>query len=331
MSGGSGFSLNGQPELPSIAVYVTTDDAYVFPAIVTIESVRKNVRLTSSLARGGQQPKVDYFCLTTADGISAENRQVLGRFGILVVEARWASGLQQESHYPNVAYAMLEGPEIFYSLGYSRSLGLDSDVMCLRGIHLDEIFQQISTFGGIVNGGDSLLNLRNAESRKDFFDYCDDGIQRFHPLGQTPHTNTGVMFWNNQWAADFKLTQKAHELFERFGEALVAADQSLMALVAMKFDIPYLHLEIGFNYRLGNEKDIGREASPTFVHFTGPSKPWSRPAGLRKVISHQMKRRNSEHLHYKRVWYKMANGIAASGAEDIRGGFLRKKVALKRK
>lgn len=254
-------------ESSRVGAYVTTDNNYVEYAVIALQSFRRFF------------PSLDAFIVTDEEGLSCENRGLLQKHSIGVLNGEWYRNFSTiRPKWPPIVYAMLEGPSLLYKAGYQYSIGLDADVICLRSFDLDAIVRQIHTFAGIANQESIFLNFTDRIRLHEFLKRVHGQDFEISSIESLVNPNTGVVFWNNAWADGYDLCAKAKFCYDNLKDLLIAVDQSLLAAVIATYGLRYTVLGHEYNYRLGNVWDQRLsllKEQIRVVHFTGP-KPWGR-------------------------------------------------------
>lgn len=243
-----------------IACFVTADENYFFPAVVTIESFRRFF------------PDIDYFILTNTKKVSHSSIDKVMQNNIFVIHTEKFELYEANSSWPKICYAIFSGPEILYKLGYGYSISLDADVFCANKFDLELIIENTDNFAGIVNDDPILGNLKNVNK------FLEDFKINSKSIDGLVNPNTGIVFWNNQWAKDYLLENAIYELYLQIKSNVIPGDQSLLAAFIMVHGIMYNHLEHTMNFRTGHVTDWLLPISMRsikIIHFTSP-KPWSR-------------------------------------------------------
>lgn len=253
----------------TVAVYCTADNRYIVPSLIALDSVRRF------------HPGCAYFVIGNADDIATENLELLQRHGIGFIHSEQNLHFKS-SVWPNSAYLTLFGPEILLGCGFSYSLGLDPDILCVSALDMSAIFSQTRGFAGIENHDPRSSNFADPVKVQSLWNLSDQVL-----AGR--NTNTGVVFWNNRAAAEFHLGERCICCYQELVQngAPVVGDQALFALVSVTAEgLPFRVLDYLYNYRVGNSKDLQRSPRGVKIfHFTG-RKPWQswQPATLREYL-----------------------------------------------
>lgn len=231
-----------------IAIYCTADDNFVKYAIVALKSIQRFH---------------DYDLFVLSGKLKKENISLLESYNIKYIYSDKHEIFPSIKIWPNIAFLLIFGPEIFHDLGYDYSLGIDADVFCDKSLAIEKIFRETKGYAGIVNQGPRKENFKNVEYIKNKYNLSEKDLEGYN-------TNAGIIFWNNKAMKKFKLSEKFLEVWE--DNLFVSVGQSIFALIS----IP-LHFNIlprGYNYRLGNKLDLSSGTTDIkMYHYTG-KKPW---------------------------------------------------------
>lgn len=265
----------------SVAVFCTADDGYIVPALIALESVRRF------------HPDCGYFVIGNANGISLQSIELLRHHGIGFIHCDRNEAFQNDV-WPNTAYLSLFGPELFAERGYRYSLGLDADVLCVLPLELEQVCAVTHGFAGIANQDPRSSNFSDPGRVRELYGLADEVMRG-------TNTNTGVVFWNNQAAASFRLGERSGDCYRELAEngVPVVGDQALFALVSVLGEgLPFQLLDYRYNYRLGNEKDLKRSTCGVRIfHYTGtkPWHPWSPGSCWQRLFPPKWSR-------YRKLW-----------------------------
>lgn len=265
----------------SVAVYCTADHAYIVPALIALESVRRF------------HPRCGYFVIGNAKEIPLQSIELLRSKEIEFIHCDCNETFQSDV-WPNTAYLALFGPELLAERGYRYSLGLDADVLCVLPLDLERVFAGTDGFAGIANQDPRSSNFSHPDRVRELYGLSDEVMRG-------TNTNTGVVFWNNQAAVSFRLGERCSDCYRELAESgiPVVGDQALFALVSVLFGgLPFQQLDYRYNYRLGNEKDLKRSTRGVRIfHYTGikPWQPWSPGSPLQLLFPPKWSR-------YRKLW-----------------------------
>jgi glycosyltransferase involved in cell wall biosynthesis/lipopolysaccharide biosynthesis glycosyltransferase len=241
------------------SIYCTSDDNYVFPSIVTIESVRRF------------HPECDYFVLGNRNLISQEKLRVLKKFNIGFLHSDKNEQFLND-FWPNTSYLKLFGPEILLEEGYEYSLGLDADTLCVRPLQMESIFEKTEGYSGIENQTPRSRNFLELEFIRKQFALTDEDLN-------SHNTNTGIVFWNNKAVAEKKLAQRvvqAYRICASVKRSIHPGDQALLALISvMEPRIAFNVIDYKYNYRVGNTEDLKLSVDGVRIFHYTEFKPWT--------------------------------------------------------
>ncbi len=246
------------------AVYCTADDAYIRPSIIALESIRRFY------------PESSFFVIANKDRINAKNIALLSNFDIDLIH------YTGDHLFPNVRPWKMEtfwkykGPEIFLNLGFTYSMYIDGDTLCVRPLDLAQLLPQIDGYAGIENQRPRRGNFHEPEFIRRKYGLTEEDLNGHN-------TNAGVIFWNNKRMVELKLWERLVKVYQECTaenpRMFRAVDQSLFALVSiLEPALPWLILPRGYNYRIHNvddQKEDVKEEDIRIYHFIG-LKPWKR-------------------------------------------------------
>jgi len=194
-------------------IFTSADNSYIPFAAITLLGIRK------------YNPTVDLYILTSY--ISKDMKTLLAGYGIGYKEMDLRSIFTQTWDYPIECYYLFAGPELFYEMGYDRSVYVDGDLLCKRDPLDFEFIKDIEGMAG-VPGGNSL----------DIFGGDNAKIQRIWGIDAEVQKNririnSGVIYFNNHTMSATRLLDKAGAVFRQaISEDIPRkGDDSLLTLV----------------------------------------------------------------------------------------------------
>lgn len=278
-------------------------------------------------------PNSDLF-LFSDELFSNGERELIGARGVETIHLETSELFASYSDYrPTVAFGIFEAPAVLHDRGYQYSLALDADVYCARKFDILSIFSGTQTFAGIANYPIE-ANWKNSSLEMDKLlegfaapPASADARLLKKPI---PNPNTGVLFFNNLWAKNFGLKEKACAMAKAFSSELMGGDQALLAALIFSHKIRYHVLPSEFNLRLSHplDKELrGMAQKVHFVHFTGPRKPW-----LPWWASVPTSKLTWAHLVWRLRWKRFHSslnpfGAPERGAVERANRFLRSKIS----
>ena len=235
--------------------FTSCDNNYIPYAIVSLQKIRDFV------------PKARLAIIS--HHINKSNIKLLNSNNVFFYDLNLAEDYKKSWDYPVECFYFLDGPELFYGQGYKYSVYIDADVLCQKDPLLHNI--QVEGIAGVPV--DDIVNIFG----KDY-----DVIKRLFNNKCTveaknkKRTQSGVLYFNKEYAKTNKMSKKCKQLFNTCLEAGIPrkGDDSLFALyvylyVASK-KIKYLD-EI-YNYiRIFHDSDPNKAI---FFHFVELKKPW---------------------------------------------------------
>jgi len=231
-----------------IAIFTVADDNYIKYAVVALKSISRFH---------------DYDLFVVSGGLNKDSLSLLRKHGIEHAYTDKHYFFPDYKKWPRIVFASMFGAEIFYNMGYEYSLGVDPDVLCVKPMDIEQVFNDTIGYSGISNKGPRSRNFKNVEYIKKKYKLTAGELL-------ISNTNAGVIFWNNRAMADFQLGRKCMLAWE--DGLFPIADQSLFALVSIQ--IPFNVLPMKYNYRMGNIADTQYNLKDVFIyHYTG-DKPW---------------------------------------------------------
>jgi lipopolysaccharide biosynthesis glycosyltransferase len=209
-----------------------------------------------------------------SSGLNSYDLKILNKHAIDYQIFDLSNKFTQMWDYPIDCYYLFAGPELFYEQGYDYSVYLDGDVLCKQDPLND---------AGIITGLAGVISAPQNGQYTSIFGEDWPKIQEVWGLSSDTanrkRINSGVVYFNNKKMSDFKLLEKASELFiESLNNNIPRkGDDSLFSLLQYVYskDLTVKYLDPTYNYVLQfNEwnypiKDL------VFFHFS-LDKPWKK-------------------------------------------------------
>lgn len=170
-------------------------------------------------------------------------------------------------------------PSLLQDLGYSHSLYVDGDILCLRPLDFGDLADRQESIVGIDNG--------TAFHQLAHIDCIEQLLGRKLALGNTV-TNTGVLFFRHADLVKSLFTKRVIELYEQCWPwgLREPGDQSLLALYIAVHNFTIGLADPSWNLRLYPDKHghnhrqlrsyYQQNDTPRMIHFLG-GKPWTDP------------------------------------------------------
>jgi len=137
--------------MKKIAIFCATDDRYIIPSLVALQSIRRF------------HPEDDYFLLGEAQKIPSGKIRDIEKLGLRWIDCQKNRFQPVSGHWSAECFLKLKGPEIFHGLGYDYSLGVDGDILCIRDLNLKNILSALAGYAGIALDGTRSLNFADPE------------------------------------------------------------------------------------------------------------------------------------------------------------------------
>jgi len=245
-----------------IAMFTTLNDAYIKYAIVCFESFRANAK----------EQKLDFFvfCKDASD----KSRDELRKRDIRLIEIDLSDKYKIPAGYPypSECFWIFDCPAILHKLGYSHSIGIDSDTYCNMPMNMSWI-SKVKGIAGVDRGADVkkfLVNIKQLPQLIKLFKITSKGLN-------TKSVNTGVLVFNNKYCDETRFADKVHKIFSHSMANGVPrkGDDSLFSLFLAIFDqTPLMYLDKRYNdYHFYRSKTIP-SIEPIIIHY-GKGKPWA--------------------------------------------------------
>lgn len=266
-----------------IAIFSVGDSRYVPVEFVALSSIKRF------------NPAYDYIVFVPAGSPdTAAWRTHASRLGIQIMEVDFGAYFRTRklhSVWPLECLMWFIVPSLLSGMGYSHSLYVDGDILCLKSLDFTELLDRQESIIGIDNGP-ALRQLAHVD--------CIEQLLGKKLATANTATNTGVLFFRNADLAESHFATRVAELYEQcwpWGLSELS-DQSLLALYVAVHDIkigvadPSWNLRLypdsyGHNYRLLRGY-YGRTHTPNIIHFLG-GKPWTDPPTARSLYRHYVK------------------------------------------
>ena len=238
------------------ALFCAGDENYLFPAIVALESTRRRTA------------QADAFFVTDAHRLSDAGKALLRKYDIEVLHSGDGNSFDiKHMHTTPEAYVQLFAPEMLYERGYTFSLGLHADIVCVQPFRPNEIFARTP-----------YVAISGANPAARSFSITDNhtGIEK--ELGLPPRNwlaplnNPGVVFANNAALAKIQFSRQSTQAYAKIGpEFLFYNEETLLNFFCMLDENFCMPLDDRFNMFNGS---VLSGNVPFFLHYLNCNKPW---------------------------------------------------------
>ena len=267
------------------AIFCAGDDRVVVQAIVTLCSFRKN-------GAGN-----DLFYITNTEALSDESRNLLSQFNITPLHTRYADkfAIQYCATTPS-AYNQFAGPVLLAERGYRYSIGVQTDVLCLRHFDAAKVFATSNMIALTYN------NL--AFNRAGTYKNPSEAVELYtidESLFDSIRLVPAVIFFKNDQYVKYSVQDKLLEVYSALDKQKILQEEETVVNILLSQNPSWLtFLEQEYNchttYYFG-------ENIPYCLHFAWiDSKPWRKLSAEKNMASPMP-------YYCKKLWHEAAQKI----------------------
>lgn len=281
-----------RPSAYPYAIFAAGDENVLVPAVVALRSYALHLHNSRLYYIAGEGE------------ISQAGEEILRQYGVTLLTSRYHHGFTASYRgSPPAAYLQLAGPDLLAQEGYSYSMGIQPDTLCVRPFDTDAIFEQTTYIAAASNGVDRLsMGLKLLGTGLPYADAW-EGLD-------APGFVPSLLFCNHAGLQKADFLKYAKEYFHHIGpDNLPLNEESLLH---------YFHLEQpGFCQRVAEGYSYLPYKQPQgliyAIHYDNKCKPWKMtPKGwhARVAVLYQVWHRAAEQLlgakEYKRFFVGLA-------------------------
>lgn len=267
------------------AIFCAGDDRVVIQAIVTLCSFRKN-------GVGN-----DLFYITNTEALSDESRNLLSQFNITPLHTRYADkfAIQYCATTPS-AYNQFAGPALLAERGYPYSIGVQTDVLCLRHFDAAKVFATSNMIALTYNN--------KAFNRAGTYQNPSEVVERYaidEGLFDTIRLVPAVVFFKNDQYVKCAVQDKLLEMYSALDKHKILQEEETVVNILLSQHPSWLtFLEQGYNCHTSY---IFGDKMPYCLHYAWiDSKPW-RSLSAEKNMTSPMP------YYCKKLWHDAAQQI----------------------
>ena len=251
------------PDRVAVCV-ISTNDSYIYKAIITLLSVREKNKENKSL---------EYF---VCGNISEKYKKVSGRYGLNILKMDLKNIFRYTNKYslPNECFWLCAIPEALYREGFEYTLILDGDIFCIGKIPMN-VIKEVQELAFVEKKQELKYLLdRNKKDYRQLFrkhevikklDLNENNLKTFW-------INSGVGIFNNRNLTKKRFKEKFIKIYEDLPEvAYCRVDEVIFFLLKAKGLFNFYPLEGKWNsfFKFKNDSD---EDKIIFLHLH--YKPW---------------------------------------------------------
>ena len=253
-----------------VALFIAGDENIFFPAIVAMESIKKN------------NPGVfDYFICFDGSKLDSNMSAIIDASKINFVDSKVLSGYvnlddfksMSEGIWPVEVFLNYAMPVYLKKIGYKYSCKADYDILCVSKYDIEEIIpgeNALSGWCGAVN-----LGLQNVPEAV-IADLVSDAIIRSRHVD---YMNVGFILFNNEYYVDNKLLDRFskfyHYLCNKCPDAMLL-EQIAFSLLLSSLNGQFTKISESYNHRVLSSKDTDSDLmfDVKNIHYITRCKPW---------------------------------------------------------
>ena len=239
------------------AIFCAGDDRVVVQAIVTLCSFKKH-------GVGN-----DLFYITNTEALSEESRNLLAQFDITPLHTRYAEkfAIQYCATTPS-AYNQFAGPTLLADRGYPYSIGVQTDVLCLRHFDAAKVFATSNMIALTYNN--------KAFNRAGTYQDPSEIVERYAidaSLFDTIRLVPAVVFFKNDQFVECAVQDKLLEVYSALDKhKILQEEETVINILLSQYPSWLTFLDQGYNchttYSFGDK-------IPYCLHYAWiDSKPW---------------------------------------------------------
>ena len=277
----------------SYAIFAAGDEKVLIPAVVALRSY--------ALHLGNSQ----LYYIAGEGEISAKGQATLHQYGITLLTSRYHHGFTAcYRGSPPAAYLQLAGPDLLEREGYSYSMGIQPDTLCVRSFDTDAIFEQTACIIAPSNGIDRLsMGIKILGTGLPYAAAWED----LDAPGFVP----SLLFCNHAGLQEADFLQRAKEYFHNIGSANLPLNEESL--------LHYFHLtQPGFCQKIaeGYSHIPYKQSQGTIdaIHYDNCLKPWKQTPQrwhARVAILYQVWHRAAVQLLGTKKYKEFVAGLAS--------------------
>jgi len=180
-----------------IAIFSVGDSRYLPVELVALNSIKRF------------NPDYDYIAFVPMGGPNIANwRKCANKSDIQIKEVDFAAYFSPRpfrSVWPIECLMWFIVPSLLHAMGYSHSLYVDGDILCLKSLDFGELLDREESIIGIDNGP-ALRQLAHID--------CIEQLLGTKLATANTATNTGVLFFRNAELTETLFAKRASDLYE---------------------------------------------------------------------------------------------------------------------
>lgn len=286
-----------------IAIYVAGDHNIFFPALVALDSIKKN----------NQDHPFDYYMSFSSVHLTDRMKQILATHDITFIDVEEfnthgsVAGLSamHENRWPEEIFYNWIAPFHFAAQGYEYALKVDYDILCLSEYELPKLTNPDSTFTGLAWDLD-LTKQGLTNSHLEALDIPD------FPAERVAYFNAGFVAINLKRYVEqdtYNKFKTIYALLQSQETTVNMAEQVALSVTAYLDPSPVARLDETYNTRITVLPRMSPDKQPIIrnIHYITQNKPW-RPVDFRYLEGYAKSDKTCLYM-YRNAWLRYASGI----------------------
>lgn len=286
-----------------IAIYVAGDHNIFFPALVALDSIKKN----------NQDHPFDYYMSFSSVHLTDRMKQILATHDITFIDVEEfnthgsVAGLSamHENRWPEEIFYNWIAPFHFAAQGYEYALKVDYDILCLSEYELPKLTNPDSTFTGLAWDLD-LTKQGLTNSHLEALDIPD------FPAERVAYFNAGFVAINLKRYVEqdtYNKFKTIYALLQSQETTVNMAEQVALSVTAYLDPSPVARLDETYNTRITVLPRMSPDKQPIIrnIHYITQNKPW-RPVDFRYLEGYTKSDKTCLYM-YRNAWLRYASGI----------------------